>query len=124
MELAIGPLKVEDHLNLDAPTPINMTYSDLASEIIHCDGFVWDVFPPYNLFVFSHRNALNRLIVVHLPDYLNVIRDVLADQPKRWFVRKDAATGKITKHATDETDQDFKTLTMNELFRKMTSSDG
>jgi len=101
MEIIAGSLEIEDHFDLDAHTLVRMSYSDIASEIIHSDGLIWatDENYPNAFLVFSYRNTLKRAVGVGLDQYTGMLEAIIADQPKRWWVSKDLQTGKITRHA-------------------------
>lgn len=97
-----GPLDVEDHFDMANAKEIRISSYDLASEIIHSDGFMWafgDDEVSARFAVFSHRNTLNRLIVIGADAYAAVLDEVQADKPTRWYSKKDLSTGRITRHA-------------------------
>jgi hypothetical protein len=97
-----GPIQIEDHFDFSQRKKIRISYEDLASEIIHSDGFAWDISvpPPHAFFVFSYRNRLKRLLFVPVDAYLRVLGEVLKDDPTHWWTSKDLVTGKVTKHAS------------------------
>jgi hypothetical protein len=39
--------------------------------------------------VFSYRNALNRLLMIDTQSFIRLIDDVLKDKPTRWMTSKD-----------------------------------
>jgi hypothetical protein len=101
LEAMLGELSIEDHFDLTRQTSLRISYSDIASEIIHSDGLVWitneDI--PSALMVFSYRNALNRLIVIELNQFTALLEAVIADRPRRWWIVKNLETGRISQHA-------------------------
>lgn len=101
LEAILGELSVEDHFDLTRHTALRISYSDVASEIIHSDGLVWitNVDIPTALMVFSYRNALDRLIVIELDQITALLEAVLADRPRRWWIETNVETGRVSQHA-------------------------
>jgi hypothetical protein len=95
-------LQVEEHFDLQKPSGVRLSYSDLASEIIHADGFGWipdESTGVQTFWVFSYRNALNRLLMIDTQSFIRLIDDVLKDKPTRWMMSKDLRTGRVRRHA-------------------------
>lgn len=96
-----GELDVRDHFDLDNGNIVRMSYADLASEVIHCDGLIW--LPRdervYGFMVFSYRNTHKRALVVTVDAYSEMIETVSRDYVAERWTAKDLKTGKITRHA-------------------------
>lgn len=97
----LGPLDVEKQFDIAKPRAIRMSIYDLASEIVHADGLIWNLAndPSESFGVFSYQNFLNRMIEVPIPVYLDVLNQVIRDKPEIWFQEEDITTGKIKRHA-------------------------
>ncbi|RWO82545.1 hypothetical protein [Mesorhizobium sp.] len=100
IEVAAGPMAAEENFDLTAGKKTRISIEDLTSEIIHCDGFVWDWSspPPHAFLVFSYRHTLKRALYVTIDTFLKVLTSVLNDRPRHWWISKDLKTGKLTRH--------------------------
>lgn len=101
LEEMFGSMDVRDHFDFESHSVVKISFKDLSSEIIHNDGLVWiidenrvDAFA-----VYSYKNSLNRLIVVGLDQYVQMIDMVLADQLRHRWIRMDIESRKVTRYA-------------------------
>ena len=104
LEVMLGQLEVQNEFDLNAPFDLRVSYYDLASEIVHADGFIWisEDEPVQSFGVFSYRNFLNRMILVPKRLILEVIGRVVEDKPTRWINAENLQTGRITRHVLTE----------------------
>jgi hypothetical protein len=128
LKILMGPLNVEDEFDLTSPRNIRVSYYDLSSEIVHADGFFWNLSsePAESFGVFSYRNVLDRMIVMPIRLYLDVIARVLRDKPERWIQEQNFKTGKITRYVL--TERQFvrmkKPQKNNQVNQRVTTADG
>ncbi|CAN7522191.1 hypothetical protein [Rhizobium sp. LjRoot254] len=93
-------MNLKDYFDLDKSHQMGIKYSELSSEVMHANGFVWDITDPSNLLfnVYSYMNTKRRILWVSVAIWIEMLDDVISDEPQDWWTETDKH-GNIVLHA-------------------------
>lgn len=77
-------LNANDYFDMNASTPQQLSYFNLASELMHADGLIWlpEADAVGAFFMFSYRNR-KRALVVPMATYIELLKRIVEGRVQR-----------------------------------------